>query len=148
MSASRTSGTVFNVARGDDGVRVAVASGMVLYNPGREAVRLGAGDALSDAGGSSPIVLAKVDPANVGAWRSGRLSYDNAPLSRIAADLARATGQRVRIAPALAGRQFSGTIRLNPDRAVLFADVAQLLDVEALRGNGGWTLVARPRAVH
>ena len=139
-------GTVFNVARGEDGVRVAVASGVVLYNPGREAVRLGAGNALSDAGGSNPVVLAKVDPADVGAWRTGRLSYDDAPLSRVAADLARATGQRVRVASALAGRQFSGTIRLSADRTVLFADVAQLLDVEALHGNNGWTLVARPRA--
>ncbi len=141
-------GTVFNVARGEDGVRIAVAQGAVLYNPGREAVHLGAGEALSDPGGVSPVVLARVDPADVGSWRSGRLSYDDAPLSRVASDLSRATGQRVRLAPALAARQFSGTIRLNADRAALFADVAHLLDVEARHSNDGWTLVARPRAVH
>lgn len=139
-------GTVFNVARGDDGVRVAVAEGSVVYNPGREAVRLRAGEALRDPGGTAPVVLARVDPSGVAAWRKGRLSYADAPFSLIASDLARATGFAVHVAPSLAGRQFSGTIRLGADRAALMADVARLLDVEARHGPDGWTLAPRPRA--
>jgi len=139
-------GTEFNVARGEDGVRVAVAKGVVVYNPGREAVRLGAGQVLSDPGGDGAVVLTRVDPANVGAWRSGRLSYDAAPLSQVAVDLSRATGQRVRVAPALADRRFSGTIRISASRDVLFGDLAQMLGAEARREHDGWTLVARPRA--
>lgn len=141
-------GTEFNVTRGADGVQLAVAKGVVLYNPGREAVRLQAGQALQDPGGSGAIVLARVDPANVGSWRSHRLSYDGAPLQRVTADLSRATGQRIRIAPALAMRPFSGTIRLPADGDIVVDDVAQLLGTQARRDGDGWTLVARPRAAN
>ena len=126
-------GTVFDVVRSPDGVRVAVATGSVIYNPDREALRLGPGQLLRDPGGAKPVVLARVDAASVGSWQRGRLSYDDAPLTEVAADIARATGEHVRVDPALAARQFTGSILLRTDRKALFVDIARLLDVDTPR---------------
>jgi len=139
-------GTVFNVTRDLQGLRVAVAEGSVIYDPDGAAVTLGAGQSLSDPGGNGAILRSAVDPASVGAWRDGRLSYTAAPLSLVAVDLARATGEAIGLDPALADRRFTGTIRIDPNRDRLFADLSQLLDVSATRGDKGWTLAARKRA--
>jgi len=139
-------GTVFNVTRDLQGLRVAVAEGSVIYDPDGAAVTLRAGQALSDPSGNGAILCSAVDPASVGAWRDGRLSYAAAPLSLVAIDLARATGAAIALDPALADRRFTGTIRIDPNRDRLFADLSQLLDVSATRGDKGWTLAARRRA--
>lgn len=139
-------GTVFNVVRDGSGVRVAVAEGSVIYDPEGQAVTLAAGQALSDPAGNGASIRSDIDPEAVGTWREGRLSYAAAPLSLVATDLARATGQTVRLDPALSGRRFTGTIRIDADRDRLFGDLAQLLGVGAERTDGGWILTARERA--
>ncbi len=133
-------GTVFNVVRSDAGVRVAVAEGSVIYNPGAEAVKLVAGEALNDPGGAQDIAVSQVEPAMVGSWRVGRLSYRDAPLSRVAADLARATGERVSLDPAIGDRAFTGTIAIDADRSRLFADLSALTNLRASRSENGWIL--------
>ena len=142
----RDVGTSFNVIRTVEGTRVAVAEGSIVYNPQAEAVRLVAGQSLRDPGANAPLVLARIDPGSVGAWRHGRLSFEETPLSTVAADLARSTGEIVRVDPKLAGQQFTGTVQLTPDHAALFADVARLLAVEVRREDGGWTLAAQASA--
>ena len=139
-------GTVFNVIRDEVGVRVAVAEGSVLYNPESEAVTLAAGESLRDPGGNSAIIRTGVDPTAVGSWREGRLSYTATPLSLVAADLARAIGEKVKLDPVLENQRFTGTITLDTDRARLSADLAVLLNVRAEHSASGWKLVARNRA--
>jgi transmembrane sensor len=139
-------GTVFNVARGSGGVRVAVAEGSVLYNPDREAVTLVAGQSLVDPGSGGTIQRSDADPATVGGWREGRLSYTAAPLSVVVADLARAIGEPVTLDPTLIAQRFSGTIRVDPDRVRMFDDLSELLKVRARHGASGWTLAAGDRA--
>lgn len=136
-------GTVFSAAHGGEGIRVSVAEGAVLYNPDSEAVTLTAGRALHDAGGTSPIVVSTIDPSAVGAWQRGRLSYSGAPYSAVAADLGRAIGQRVILDPALAGRQFTGTIRIDQPEAQLFTDIDALLGVTSVHDKAGWRLAVR-----
>lgn len=139
-------GTVFNVVRDKDGVRVAVAEGMVLYNPDGEAIRLAAGESLHDRASENLIVRSRVDPASVGAWRAGRLSYAATPLALVVADLERATGERVSLAGNLSTQPFTGTITLDSNRARLFEDLAGLLDARATHSSAGWRLVTRGRA--
>ena len=139
-------GTEFNVVRDEDGVRVAVAEGKVLYNPDREAIRLAAGESLHDRAGESLIVRSRVDPASVGAWRAGRLSYTAMPLALVAADLERAIGEKVSLAGDLRTQPFTGTITLDSNRARLFEDLAILLDARATHSSSGWRLVTRGRA--
>lgn len=133
-------GTVFDVVRDRSGNRVEVAEGKIVYNPSREAVALAAGQTLTDPANGA-IVRGERAPSAIGAWHEGRLSYDGAPIARVAADLARSTGAAVSVSPALADRNFSGTIRLDQDQDRLFAHVEALMGVKARRNSGGWQLI-------
>lgn len=135
-------GTVFDVTRDGAMVRVAVAEGAVLYEEKAASHRLGAGDSLvRDAAGA--IRLARMDPADVASWRARRLVYDRAPFALVAADLARATGMPVALDPALAGRRFSGGLRLDTAPDATIARAAALMGVRARRGGDGWRLSER-----
>ena len=83
--------------------------------------------------------------ADIGGWRTGRLVYDGAPLSAVAADLTRATGTRVTVDRAIAARQFTGVIALPKARAGFVAELGPLLDVEVQPGEQGFTLSPKTR---
>ena len=144
----RDMGTVFNVVRAGKAVQIAVAEGSVLYDPDGAAVTLTAGQVLSDSGDGRMPMRATVDPAAVTGWTSGRLSYRNAPLARIVGDLERATGERLSVAQGLAGRNFTGTIRVDPDHDRMFADLAVLLNVRIESRTDGRLFVEADRAAH
>lgn len=137
----RDVGTKFAVVRDGEMTEVAVSEGAVLYNPDREAVRIDPGRRLSDQGGDR-LLLAQVDPATVGGWRMGRLSYSGASLTRVAADLRRNLGVPVRVDPALSARRFTGLVQLDGDQELLFGRLSALLGVRAVRTGNGWTLTA------
>lgn len=133
-------GTVFNVTRGKDATDVAVAEGSVVYDPDGAQVKLGAGRTLHDPDGGM-IEVAQADPATIGAWRHGRLVYRDALLGVVAADLSRATGQRVTVAPDVAIRAFSGSIMFRGvPMTRLFGRVAALTGTRAVRDGTGWRL--------
>lgn len=139
----RDLGTVFNVVRGPASIAVAVAEGEVGFAAGGRVVNLDRGETLRQANGT--IVTGRRDPAEIGGWRSGRLSYSSATIAEVAADLSRNTGLVVSASPAVAGRRFSGVIVLDPDRAQLFRRVSALLAVEARPTAEGWILTAGGR---
>lgn len=132
-------GTVFDVVHEGGQLRVAVAEGAVMYNPAGERVRLDPGMKLTDAGGDR-VAVAAIDPATVGGWTDGRLSYNATPILAVAADLSRNVGVPVRVDRTIAARPFTGVIVLDPDRELLFGRVAALLGVRAVRAGDGWTL--------
>ncbi|RHW18132.1 DUF4880 domain-containing protein [Sphingomonas gilva] len=136
-------GTVFNVVREGGETRVGVAEGLVAYNPDAENVRLEPGETLVDAQGV--IRLGRAATGDIGGWKAGRLVYEGAPLTQVAGDLARATGTRVAVAPAIAARQFTGVIALPEKRAGFVAELGPLLDVEVQPGEQGVTLSPRNR---
>ena len=98
----------------DVGCRV---EGVVLYNPGRDKVRVAAGQAI-DAGDNDarPPKVRAIDVANVGGWRTGLLVYSDAPLTVVAEDLKRTAGIEVSIAPEAAGQSFRGALIVDQDR--------------------------------
>ena len=134
-------GTVFAVLHDDETTEIAVSEGAVLYNPAREAVRIAPGQKLSEQG-SDRVLLAQADPRTVGGWRTGRLSYSGAPLTRVAADLRRNLGVTVRVDPALSARRFTGLVQLDGGQELLFERLSALLEVQAVRTGNGWTLTA------
>ena len=134
-------GTVFNVVRRADATDVAVAQGSVLYDPKGAGVMLTAGRTLHDPD-KGPIEIGDAPSEAIGAWRRGRLIYRDAPLGVVASDLARATGDRIAIDPALATRSFTGTIELRGvDRAELPGRLARLAGARAQPVAGGWRLM-------
>lgn len=132
-------GTVFNVVHETGEVRVAVAEGKVVYNPGRGAVPLEAGQALVDRQ-NSDVDVTRIPVERVGSWKTGSLPYSAAPLSRVAADLSRAMDVRITVAPDLADRPFSGTIALDGSGPEQLRRLQLALNVRLEKGPDGWIM--------
>jgi transmembrane sensor len=133
-------GTIFDVKAGARTV-IGVAEGAVMIDPEGEGMRLGPGQAVVATGGELRRV--QVDPADVGGWRDGRLAYDEATLSEVAADLERQFGWPVTVEPAVAGWTFRGTLELSNfrDKPAL---LGELLGVSVRPTANGWALERAP----
>lgn len=130
-------GTRFDVIRTARGSEVAVAEGAVLYDPDGAAVRLGPGKMLRQSDASRVVEVSQVDPVAVGGWRSGHFVYRDAPLWRVAEDMARATGRPIAVDPSLANRAFTGAIVVPANRTDFSDHLGAILDVTvAPQGNG------------
>ena len=139
-------GTRFDVMRTARGSEVSVAEGAVLYDPNGAAVRLGAGKMLRRSDASQLVEVSQVDPASVGAWRTGHFVYRDTPLWRVAEDMARATGRPVAVDPGVANRAFTGAIVVPADRAAFPNHLGAVLDVTvAQQGNGLYLKARAPR---
>ncbi|EZP74741.1 Fe2+-dicitrate sensor membrane component [Novosphingobium resinovorum] len=111
----------------------------VVSEPGRLAVSVAEGSvavavAVAQAEGEGGLVLTAgqgferagtrgrrfdLAPEGVAGWREGRLHYEDAPVSLVLADVARATGLRVELEGQGGDRRFTGTIGLDgPPEAV------------------------------
>lgn len=132
-------GTVFNVVRDEAGLRVSVAEGAVIYQPGAEAVHLAPGDALN-VPASGTAQLSRTVAADVGAWRGGQLVYRNATLDRVAADLSRNLGIQVRAGKGTEAIPFTGTISTQGGPGAVIERIAALTGTRATRAGKGWTL--------
>jgi transmembrane sensor len=131
-------GTVFDVRLAGETLDVAVSEGAVVVAPDAQAIRLDAGMRAVREGGRYRI--APVDPAGVGEWRRGRISFENAGLAEIAAELSRATGLVFTAEPG--DTRLSGSIAVDAVRADPRA-LEALLGV-SLRAQGeGWVIAAR-----
>ena len=136
-------GTRFEVQTNGSAVRVEVSEGRVELRGEAlgDTVDLPAGRRMLFDPTHKLAVVAPVSPRDVGEWREGRLSYDAAPLSLVAADLARYAGISVTVPPPLAGRRFSGTLSIhNGDNAV--RDLAQLMGLQLSGHRGAYRLAA------
>ncbi len=139
-------GTVFDVSSTDGDVRVAVSEGSVIYNPDREAVTLHPGEGVVDAASSTTLRLVSTPVASVGGWRNGQFVYAGDPLGTVAADLARALGVRITVAPAIAARPFSGAITLDGKNPRQLLRLTPALDATIRETPEGWTMSAGGRA--
>ncbi len=99
-------GTKFDVLKGPQEVQVSVSDGHVEFNAvapdaaaskaGRT-VQLTAGEQITAAYSGTFGAKHRFDPANTLAWRGGRLSYANARLEEVVADMNRYRHVKVRI---------------------------------------------------
>lgn len=133
-------GTVFDIATGSL-VRVSVDEGAVSVRRQDARVDLSAGQGVI-AGAGDPLRAVAAPGLGLGGWRGGALVYDNAPVALVAEDIARATGLRLTVDPALAGRRFSGSIRVASGRQAA-GDLARIVNLRLLAQ--GDTLVLGPR---
>lgn len=133
-------GTVFDVSLDEGNLAVSVGEGAVIFNPDRQAVRLTPGDMLRSASGSDEYLRSTVAAAQVGEWTQGRLTFNDANLGEVAAELSRATGIAFRPAPQATAR-LSGSIVVAPIREDPRAAGA-LLGVTVRRQGDGWVIGA------
>lgn len=111
-------GTTFEVRQKGEDIAVAVGEGSVLVKASGEdldpqssmpAIELvgGQGVTLSPSGRFGDVT--QIFPAELAAWRSGRLAYIEAPLSEVVADLNRYSAQPIRLDPEVSSLEISGT---------------------------------------
>ncbi|WP_260596876.1 FecR family protein [Sphingomonas endolithica] len=136
-------GTAFDLKRTGDETRVAVSEGAVDFIGDADPVRLVAGQGLVARDRAAPVMSSPLDIASVGAWRSGSLAYDGAPIAEVAGDLSRSLGLRVTADRSVAARPFFGV--------VVIADIkrdprqmAGVLDLTARQSGNAWVLTAKP----
>lgn len=139
-------GTRFSVVNEADGVVVDVAEGSLSVTSARLAkpIALTAGHGLRADPSSGIIRLTNVDPQRVASWRSGKLQFDQTPLSLVARDISRYSGEKVIVDPAIADQPFSGVIAIDEGASPAGA-VAQILSLEAKPMDGGIRLEPRGR---
>jgi len=133
----RDIGTRFDVQAQDGHVRVSVAEGKVEVagDPLAAPVPLSAGRGFDFDRAAGTSTVSAVRSEDVASWREGRLTYTDAPLSLVAADLARYAGVRVVVPDALRGRRFSGTLVIDDGDAAI-RDLAEVMGLR-LGGRAG-----------
>lgn len=131
-------GTVFNIVHSGAATRIGVSEGKVIYNPDAEAIALPAGRALSNDQNGLRVMNIATDA--VASWRQGRLTYANAPVTQISADIARSLGVQLTATPGAGAAHFTGTIRLDRDPARFFAQAAPLMGLTAVKQGDAWLL--------
>lgn len=136
-------GTRFDITQDRAGTRVAVAEGMVVYNPKAEAVRLGPGQTLDALHATAELRVSTAATADIGSWREDRLSYRQAPLSVVAADLARGLGLPIDVDDRIAGKPFTGVIAYGGDKAQFLGRLGPLLDVAVKQDQERVTLTRK-----
>ncbi|NIJ35707.1 transmembrane sensor [Sphingopyxis panaciterrae] len=132
-------GTIFDVTRERDQIRVAVSEGKVEYRAAGKTVALVAGQSLVATNGGD-VTVSDTPVEAVGSWQNRRYLYSGAPLSRVAADLSRAQGIAIRVDPALAGRLFSGNVQIEGSGEAELRRLAIALDVKLERSGQGWVM--------
>lgn len=136
-------GTRFNVVNEKGRLTVGVEEGSVAFQTGdRTAAQLRPGDVLTRIRSDAPVEIRHLEPAIAGSWRRGYLSYVDAPLDDVAADLARYLGRRITVDRAMAGRVFSGSLMLGGPREALLTRAAPLLRARFVAHDGGWVMTA------
>lgn len=113
-------GTTFGVNLADGGLVVGVSQGKVAVIPAGtgQSIAVSAGQELA-ASASGDIRLSAVRPGDVASWRSGRLVYQNADISTVAADISRFSGRRIVVDPSLRSRRFSGVLTIGDGSRLL-----------------------------
>ncbi|MFC3440038.1 FecR family protein [Sphingobium rhizovicinum] len=136
-------GTRFSVNLANSALRVGVAQGAVSVAGAQtaSAVRVDAGHQL--VGKDGLLTLSTVEPSQVGSWRSGRLTYTNAPLAMVAGDIERYSGKRISVDFALENKHFSGILVIG-DGSKLASDLAAVMGLE-VRQQGDLVHIAAGR---
>ncbi|WP_037500823.1 FecR family protein [Sphingomonas jaspsi] len=130
-------GTIFEVARDGRQTRLLVQQGSVMADPKGAKVTVKAGEMLEAADGVRQLKAVASSTADAGAWTTGQLTYVDASLEQVAADLHRSTGLALSTSDAMARRRFSGTLSIDQIRKDP-ASLGPLLGVRIERAGGEW----------
>ena len=138
-------GTRFDLRVEADVVRLVVAQGRLnVTGPGFSApVTVVQGEAFRFEQKSSQVTVVPATGSTVGDWQAGHLTYVDAPLGLVIADIARYSADPIQIGPRLTALHFSGTLLIghghDPAR-----DLARFMGLALRRTARGAELSAAP----
>jgi transmembrane sensor len=120
-------GTKFGINLAEDVLTIGVSEGHVSIAADRgESARLAAGEQIVAQNSTSSFSRSTIAVRVVGSWRLGRLVYNDAPLSIVAADITRYSGKTIVVDPSLRNKRFSGVLAIG-DGSKLLANLADLM---------------------
>lgn len=138
----RDIGTVFDVRRDLNSTAVTVAEGRIAVATRAQTAELAAGETLLVDETQNAPLRATQDAGGL-TWRQGFLTYQDAPLSAVVADLNRYFPDPILLADEATRRQrFSGVVRLD-DKLAVVKSLTQLLPLEAGTDPAGHTILRR-----
>lgn len=146
-------GTAFTVADHGRAVSVAVERGRVRFVPAAQPgqvvaappVELGVGEQITVRDGDPDGVVRRIAAADVGAWRSGWLVFDDAPLAEVVPAINAFRDAPLVLADAPTARlRLTGRFRATDERALLVALQAMLPLRTLPQADGSVRLEARP----
>lgn len=136
-------GTIFNVIRDGDWLRVGVAEGEVILNPDKEAISIPAGQTLRLREGGNSVEREASEASAILAWRDRQLVYDDTPAQIVAADLSRNLGTPIVFDQTVSQRTLTGVIQLTGPDSEIVGETAALLGARARRSDAGWIVSVR-----
>jgi transmembrane sensor len=138
-------GTAFNVDPAADGLRVDLLEGSLrVERAGKSASAAVLKPGERYWAGRSPQV-APSDVAAAAAWVDGRLVFDDASLTQVAADLYRQTGETLTFdSPRLAALRFSGVLQLGKS-SVWRSGLAAVLPIQFIPEPRGYRIASAGR---
>jgi len=132
-------GTVFNVVRDQQLLRVEVADGAVRYLRGGNGLQLNAGQTLK-VSPSGDAIVGRKSPRAIASWQSGQLVFEAVPVAEVAADLGRNLGVSISVAPRLAYQPFTGSIHIGSRAQQVVPEFASTLSAHARKSGDGWLI--------
>ena len=149
-TVTRVLGTEFDVRAypADSSVNVVVAEGRVAFRdasaPDSTATQLEPGDLGTLVTGGT-VSVRRVDPDAYLGWQNGRLAFEDAPLSQVAAQIERWYGIPVRIGdPTLSNRRLTASFR---DQSLdeVIANIAAALELKYTKVGQSYTFLPKDR---
>ena len=132
-------GTVFNVIRDQQILKVEVANGAVSYRRGGDDLRLTAGQTV-DISLAGDAVVGRKRPSAIASWRTGQLVFDAVPIADVARDLGRNLGLAISVAPNLAYQPFTGSVRIDGQPDGVVSQFASTIAAKARKTGDRWLI--------
>tara|TARA_R110000824_G_scaffold25838_6_gene89563 strand:+ start:9757 stop:10737 length:981 start_codon:yes stop_codon:yes gene_type:complete len=133
-------GTIFNVVRDKDLLRVAVTEGAVMVDPDGRKILISAGQQMEMQLGSRSVTWSRVSPEAVFAWQGKQLLFEDRSIASVIGDVERNFGTTISVAESQRDRKISGVISLANDEATVINDVAAVLGSSARKTETGWRI--------
>lgn len=133
-------GTVFDVMRDGRRFDVQVSEGAVMFQPDKEAVRLGPGLGLSVDEDRHEVKVDRVATDLVGGWRNGRLSFSGEPIAQVARTIGRLYGTILTVDYRLSGTGVTGIISLSGEASRDVPYIASLVGANWHKDGERWIL--------
>ncbi|MEO8547220.1 MAG: FecR domain-containing protein [Sphingomicrobium sp.] len=132
-------GTVFNVVRDRQSLKVEVVEGAVSYRRGGNGLQLNAGQTL-DILPTGDAAVGRKRPSAIASWRAGQLVYEGVPVAEVAKDLGRNLGVTVSVAPGRALQPFTGSVHIAGHAREVVPQFASTIGARARQSGGDWLI--------
>lgn len=133
-------GTVFNVVRTAELMRLSVTEGVVMVNPNRQKIMVSAGNEIEMQFDDLSYESQPVDADNALAWQEGQLVFENRLVSSVIADIERNFATKITVSDGLKTQQITGAINLSNEEATVIGDVAAVLGGTVQKQDDGWII--------